>query len=366
MAWNKIGDIAALSLAIFLAACGGDSSSNSPENISVADSDLVVATFDDLPVCSGKREGATAYVVDEKNAYNCINNIWMNDASSSSSVGEYNQTERMSSNIAPNSSSSFYNNISSEYILFSSSTKFSSSAVLFIDQSSSSSSKSSSSVDNMSSSAKIKTAEEFLNPKISYGEITDLRDGQKYKTVKIGKQTWMAQNLNFEYNQGSAKSYCYNNDKQECIQQGRLYSWPAAMDSAAIYNDDGEGCGCRSACKNKRSIIQGVCPQNWHLPSTDDWQELFEYVGGLENAGKFLKASNAWSGGDYFDDFGFSVIPSGYMWAMDKFQNSGVTNFWTSVKGGSCAEIFYFLCTTEWVFSSSSDYASSIRCIKNN
>ena len=75
MAWYKIGNLAALSLAIFFAACGGDSSSNSPENTTASESDLVVATFEDLPVCSSKREGATAYVKDEKIAYVCENTL---------------------------------------------------------------------------------------------------------------------------------------------------------------------------------------------------------------------------------------------------------------------------------------------------
>lgn len=88
-----------------LAACGGDSGSGvkDPEIAEGDDRDLVVETFDDLPVCSSKREGLTAYVKDEKTAYMCVDGDWTVDGTPSSSA----TTEEQSSDEAGISSSSF-------------------------------------------------------------------------------------------------------------------------------------------------------------------------------------------------------------------------------------------------------------------
>ena len=79
--------------------------------------------------------------------------------------------------------------------------------------------------------------------------LKDPRDGKKYKTVKIGNQTWMAENLNYEI----ADSYCYNNDTSNCDKYGRLYTRDAALKA---------------------------CPAGWHLPSMDEFKTLIETVGG--------------------------------------------------------------------------------------
>ena len=105
--------------------------------------------------------------------------------------------------------------------------------------------------------------------------LTDLRDGQVYKTVKIGNQTWMAENLNYRYlghtTRLDSSSFCYDDDPAYCDTYGRLYLWSAAMDSTGIIRGNtANGCGYNSECAPS-GTVRGVCPKGWHLPSRAEW-----------------------------------------------------------------------------------------------
>ena len=170
------------------------------------------------------------------------------------------------------------------------------------------------------------TKEDFLNPSVEYGEMTDERDGQTYRTVQIGNQTWMAENLNYAYKVDTLldeESKCwglYDSNKpsseadkvQSCDVFGRRYSRASAVDSAAIFSDDGKGCGLFQYICNLNTQVRGICPEGWRLPKDEDWNTLFETVGGVDIAGKKLKSSVGWIlGGNGTDDYGFSAVPSG-------------------------------------------------------
>jgi uncharacterized protein (TIGR02145 family) len=106
-----------------------------------------------------------------------------------------------------------------------------------------------------------------------YDSLTDARDGQIYKTVKVGSQWWMAENLRFN----SAGSMCYRERSEECERGGRFYLWSAAMDSAGLYSDDGKGCGYGAECSPTKTV-RGVCPDGWHIPSRSEWVVLDSFT----------------------------------------------------------------------------------------
>ena len=136
--------------------------------------------------------------------------------------------------------------------------------------------------------------------KVVYGEMTDERDGQVYKTVYVESidRTWMIQNLNYAYLQLTAEldssSWCQNDDPENCEKDGRLYIWSAAMDSAALFSEDGKDCGYGVRCGYPEPdtanffwywVVRGVCPEGWHLPNDDEWSDFVSAaLGGYRSA----------------------------------------------------------------------------------
>jgi uncharacterized protein (TIGR02145 family) len=132
---------------------------------------------------------------------------------------------------------------------------------------------------------------------------TDERDGRKYRTVKIGDQLWMAENLNYK----TGNSWCYGNDDSNSKNYGRLYNWDTAMTA---------------------------CPAGWRLPTGQEWDKLITEVGGSSVAGKFLKAASGWSNnGVGTDDYRFSALPGGFRVTNSNFDGVGnYGNWWTATE----------------------------------
>jgi len=145
-----------------------------------------------------------------------------------------------------------------------------------------------------------------------------------YKTVRIGDQTWMAENLNYVV-EGSK---CYGNDPANCDKYGSLYNWATAMALPSSYNDN-------SCSSQILSPHQGICPAGWHIPSDSEWTILKDYVG-FSTAGTKLKAMNGWnnkddgSSGNGTDEYGFSALPGGYGYSSGSFGSVGRYGFWWS------------------------------------
>jgi uncharacterized protein (TIGR02145 family) len=181
-------------------------------------------------------------------------------------------------------------------------------------------------------------------------------NGNIYLTVRIGEQTWMAENLRVtRYPDGTAiplaedsavwfhftretHGYCWpGNYMSQGYAFGALYSWPAA---AAAHD------GIRSV----KEGMQGVCPDGWHLPTDEEWKQLEMFLGmsreeadadkwrGTDQGAKlkhkgtgYWKAPNAGA----TDEVGFSALPGGFRHGSAQFH--GITEtarFWTSTQNG--------------------------------
>ena len=123
-----------------------------------------------------------------------------------------------------------------------------------------------------------------FNPNIDYGTMTDVRDGKTYRTVEIGEQVWMAENLNYA-GPNDDISRCYEDVPAACEVGGRLYSL---------------------------SVVDTVCPSGWHVPQKEEFETLLMTVGGIDNASNALKSIGGWTN-DYggSDAYGFSAVPTG-------------------------------------------------------
>jgi len=165
------------------------------------------------------------------------------------------------------------------------------------------------------------------------GYFTDSRDRKKYKTIKIGKQTWMAENLNYE----TEGSKCYGENPANCQKYGRLYKWEAAMKA---------------------------CPNGWHLPSREEWNTLAPVDD--ETVGNKLKAKNGWENGNGTDSYGFSALPGGRGLSYGGFVNAGKFGDWWSASEGraSIRAIAYNGWDTRWYGGDKSDLYS-VRCLKD-
>lgn len=251
------------------------------------------------------------------------------------------------------------------------------------DDASSSSAVSSSGINSLSSSQVLSSSSDKTGAKFEYGSLVDSRDNHSYKTIKVGSQTWMAENLNFapdsaEYVGIDKPSWCYLDNADSCAKYGRLYTWASAIDSVGTFSKIAEGCGIGVACStlNSTTVARGLCPDNWHLPNVYEWMTLLESVatsvdgGAFYGAGMALKSNTGWNvDGNGADTYGFSVLPAGLNSGKLNFENVGDYGyFWTATEIDVDNSVFIaFLGNESNVYTSTmyKDRAFSIRCIKD-
>lgn len=203
---------------------------------------------------------------------------------------------------------------------------------------------------------------------------TDARDGNLYKTVTIGNQVWMAENLRYlptvvspALGSTTTPYYYVNNYSGTVVSDakavanystyGVLYNWPAALDG------DPSSVGIPSTS-------QGICPEGWRVPSVQEWLVLGQAIGGF---GGNLKET----GTDHWllpntgatDAFGFTALPGGVRLAGNGFQAPGEVGWWwTSTGVGEDNANFLRLFHDEGTllgFNDSKRLGMSVRCLKD-
>ena len=200
--------------------------------------------------------------------------------------------------------------------------------------------------------------------------MTDLRDGQVYPTVKIGTLNWMAKNLNYAYGaDADSLSFCYENDADYCEKYGRLYMWAAAMDSAALFGDEGKGCGNGVVCEADGSKkVRGICPEGWHLPSIEEWR-TFDFALGHDLA---ATKDTSWKASysndkDGTDAYSFSALPAGQKSGTSFSGEKSYSLWWTAEEDGIYSANAWYIESLHLKIQTAvkSKKAYSVRCIED-
>lgn len=196
------------------------------------------------------------------------------------------------------------------------------------------------------------TAEGFQSV---YGTLSDSRDNKTYKTVRIGTQTWMAENLNYNETDNTSianYSWCYDNEEINCSTYGRLYTWTAAMNISSTYS---------SKTYNPYSKVKGICPAGSHLPTTSEWNTLTNTANTSElRTGDWYYSTNYPAN----NSTGFNMKASG-----EKNSNfselTEYASFWSANEYDSSRAYEYYFRNNNSHNSNytSKTYARSVRCV---
>jgi len=195
--------------------------------------------------------------------------------------------------------------------------------------------------------------------------LVDDRDGQQYRTVVIGSQVWMAENLNIGSlirstaqgslmkDNGVIEKYCWDDDEANCagdgdgavMRRGGFYEWQEAVQSWA---------------GQPRLPVRGICPAGWHLPSNDEWNVLFSRLGGATAYRQLVVGGGS----------GFDALMTGYRCTMTGgFRPSAMsadfrTYFWSANQTDAAnAPILEIGMSSQQTFSFLKSVGLSVRCL---
>ena len=303
-------------LAAVLFACGDDCSMVSPQELVEIRNSLRAASHENEK--ENEPESSSSLVID----YDALKDLWNQYTSSK------NENVVSSSAITiPSSAVEYYLSSGIDLSQFSSSFELplsSSSVVLPVS----------------SSSIVIPSSSSYVPPVVSHGSMVDERDGIIYKTVTIGRQEWLAENLKYEYKVDSVdtsypchKDICDNYCKDgDCSVYGRYYAVGAALDLANLFRDYDPRVGTVRISLPDGSVytkypVRGVCPSGWHLPTLDEWNELYA---AMDSSFVAMQAKGFEYWPEATDAFGFSAVPAGIGQGTKFVYVGGAASFWST------------------------------------
>ena len=242
--------------------------------------------------------------------------------------------------------------------------------------------------------ASCKKEDETASKPIVYGSVTDV-DGNNYKTIILGTQTWMAENLrttkyrngdliettktpneNISGERDPRFQWAYNGDETKVSKYGRLYTWWAArLTTITVTNAQGTS-----------TTIHNIAPEGWHVASDADWTTLYSYLttSGIAHVAKSLATTTNWTTftdmPEYTSDYvgndlsknnstGFSALPCGIRDPSGSFNDLGSYSYWWSTtdymnKQAWISVIGYNYGSPE-KFGKEYSFGLSVRCVKD-
>ena len=204
----------------------------------------------------------------------------------------------------------------------------------------------------------------IFNTSLSYGSVNDI-DGNTYKTIQIGTQTWMAENLKTsKYNDGTLIPLTTDGTAWTGLSTGG-YCW--YDNNAPIYK------GAYGAIYNWYTVNTGkLCPAGWHTPSDAEWTVLVNYNGGESVAGDKLKETGVthWltPNTEATNQSGFTALPGGYRDNYGSFYHNGSYGYFWSATEYSSTKAYYRAIMSSGVVTIYyyKEIGLSVRCLKDN
>jgi uncharacterized protein (TIGR02145 family) len=206
-------------------------------------------------------------------------------------------------------------------------------------------------------------------PNLTYGKVTDI-EGNIYKTITIGTQTWMAENLKtIKYDDGTAISL---------VTDGA--AWTALTTPAYCWNNNDADSykNIYGALYNRYTVnTLKLCPIGWHVPSESEWDALISFLGGKDIAGGKLKETGTelWTypNAGATNEIGFTALPSSPRdWDGNFFDHSGwFATWWSTGIYNDAGQIYGWAYNTNYhsTHVEKTFYPSrtglSVRCIKD-